>query len=418
MAKFNPFRPNGMAGPGMFSGRWDELRAIEQSLVQTKHENPKHFLVCGERGIGKSSLFLFVDMLAAGELKSQDDSNFNFLVLSVELVGSYTYEDIVSSIADKLKSEIAKRQLIKQVASKAWDFITNWKIMGVEYKKDDHSSGVNVAFIDALCDGISTFLTEAGNDLDGILITIDEADRPAEDAQLGEFCKIFTEKMSRRRCDRVCLGLAGLPSLVPKLRASHESAPRLFEVLSLEPLERPESEDVVRRGLAEAKRINGINVEIDQKALESITDLSEGYPHFIQQFSYSAFDHDTDNNITVEDVMQAAFKENGALDQLGKRYFAELYFEKIASEDYRKVLNAMAENLDGWMSRAQIIKNSGVKETQVTNALKALRDRSIILVNDQRQGEYRLPTKSFAVWIKALTTKRTFQRRLGQASAG
>ena len=401
-----------MAGPGMFSGRWDELRAIEQSLVQTKHENPKHFLVCGERGIGKSSLFLFVDMLAAGQIQSTDLHRFNFLVLSVELVGSYTYEDIVSCIADKLKTEIARHHHIKQLANQAWDFITNWKIMGVEYKKEGHSAGADVAYIDALCDGISTFLAEAGNNLDGILITIDEADRPAEDARLGEFCKIFTEKMSRRRCDRVCIGLAGLPSLVPKLRASHESAPRLFEVLSLEPLERAESEAVVKRGLAEAKRINGINVEIHPKALEAIIDLSEGYPHFIQQFSYSAFDYDTDDNLTAADVMEAAFKENGALDQLGKKYFAELYFEKIASEDYRKVLNAMAENLDGWMSRAQIIKHSGVKETQVTNALKALRDRSIILSNDQKQGEYRLPTKSFAVWIKALTTKGTFQRGL------
>jgi hypothetical protein len=130
------------------------------------------------------------------------------------------------------------------------------------------------------------------------------------------------------------------------------------------------------------------------------------YPHFIQQFSYSAFDQDSDNNITVDDVERGAFKENGALDQLGKRYFSELYFEKIASEDYRRVLNSMAEHLDSWMTRAQIIKASGVKDTQVTNALKALRERQIILVNEHQQGQYRLPTKSFAVWIKALNVKR------------
>jgi hypothetical protein len=46
-----------------------------------------------------------------------------------------------------------------------------------------------------------------------------------------------------------------------------------------------------------------------------------------------------------------------------------------------------------------------VKPTQVTNALKALRERHIILANDKKQGEYRLPTKSFAVWIKALNAK-------------
>jgi hypothetical protein len=417
MAKFNPFRPNGMAHPGMFSGRWDELRAIEQSLVQTKHGNPKHFLVCGERGIGKSSLLMYVDVVASGNLSTIDDERLNFLVLSIELVGSSTYEDIVAAIANQLKSEISNHRRVKEFAAKTWEFITNWKIMGVEYKKESSNSGADAILIDALCDGISTFFREAGATIDGLLITIDEADRPAEDARLGEFCKIFTEKMTKRRCEKVCLGLAGLPFLVSKLRASHESAPRLFEVLSLDPLERAECEDVIRKGLAEAELVNKTRTEIDNRALEAIIDLSEGYPHFIQQFAYSAFDQDEDNRITIDDVTDAAFKENGALDQLGKRYFAELYFERIASEDYRKVLNAMAEHLDGWISRAQIIKNSGVKETQVTNALKALRDREIILVNDQKQGEYRLPTKSFAVWIKALTTKRTFQRDLGQASA-
>jgi transcription initiation factor IIE alpha subunit len=57
-------------------------------------------------------------------------------------------------------------------------------------------------------------------------------------------------------------------------------------------------------------------------------------------------------------------------------------------------------------TRAEIINASGVKPTQVTNALKALRERHIILSNDKRQGEYRLPTRSFAVWIKALNAKR------------
>jgi hypothetical protein len=66
----------------------------------------------------------------------------------------------------------------------------------------------------------------------------------------------------------------------------------------------------------------------------------------------------------------------------------------------------MSEHLDGWVTRAQIISTSGVKTTQVTNALKALRERHIILASDKKQGEYRLPTKSFAVWIKALNSKK------------
>ncbi len=38
--KFNPFVPNGIAYPGMFIGRLDEIRTIEQALFQTRNGNP------------------------------------------------------------------------------------------------------------------------------------------------------------------------------------------------------------------------------------------------------------------------------------------------------------------------------------------------------------------------------------------
>jgi hypothetical protein len=167
-----------------------------------------------------------------------------------------------------------------------------------------------------------------------------------------------------------------------------------------------EREKVIARGLVLARERNGYETRIEDRAVGMIAHLSEGYPHFVQQFAYSAFEHDTDNNISEEDVSQGAFKENGALDQLGKRYFSELYFDKIASDDYRKVLNAMAEHLDDWVTRKEIITTSNVKESQVNNALAALKDRNIILVSEEKQGLYRLPTKSFAVWIKAVNARR------------
>jgi hypothetical protein len=86
---------------------------------------------------------------------------------------------------------------------------------------------------------------------------------------------------------------------------------------------------------------------------------------------------------------------------LGVKYFNEMYHGKIWSEEYRKVLNAMASHGDGWVSRRDIIYESGVGESNVTNALVALKERKIIMTEDGRRGYYRLPTKSFAAWINA-----------------
>ena len=72
--------------------------------------------------------------------------------------------------------------------------------------------------------------------------------------------------------------------------------------------------------------------------------------------------------------MTGTFAENGALDQLGKKYFSDLYIDQIGSEDYRKVLTAMAEGLDAWISRSDITKKSGLKQKTVDNALRALKE--------------------------------------------
>jgi len=392
----------------MFCGRADELSTIRQSLFQTKHGNPTHFLIEGERGIGKSSLMLYVDLLATNELPMS--GKFNFISLQIELNDIDDETDIIRKIGLALKRELVRSFDVKVIAKGIYDWITNWSVLGVEYKKDKVGIDAMGAMED-LADLMARVLRDAGTNsdgaLDGILILIDEADAACDSANLGSFLKLFTERLTKRGCDRVCFGLAGLPTLITKLKEGHESSPRIFHDLNLQPLSQDECKEVVRRGLLDANKKNDAKTEIAEGALSLIAFLSEGYPHFIQQFSYSAFDCDEDNNITEEDVERGAFDENGAMDQLAKRYYNKLYFEKIWSEDYRRVLHAMTEHMDGWVTRSDIMKSSGIKETQVNNALAALKQRGIILVNEQKKGEYRLPTKAFAVWLRAMSVKKT-----------
>lgn len=67
--KYNPFMPNSIVSVDLFQGRKEEIQFIEHSLFQTKNGNPCHFLVEGERGLGKSSLFLMVERQATGKIK-------------------------------------------------------------------------------------------------------------------------------------------------------------------------------------------------------------------------------------------------------------------------------------------------------------------------------------------------------------
>ena len=401
--KFNPFQPNKMISPGMFTGRSEEIDAIIQSLHQTRHGNPQHFLIEGERGIGKSSLLFLVSNIANGSIQFQNLEKHNFLVLQIDLGGVTTQHDIVRSIARQLKSEISNLRYLEEKAKVFWTFMQKWEVLGVKYRADATSSVIEDVRDDLVNTMVKT-LSDVGELIDGVLIMIDEADAPSEAAGLGEFVKLFTERLTRNGCDRVVLGLSGLPSTILKMRASHESSPRIFEVLRLDPLEPEERRLVVTRCLDQAEQVNKVKTLIDDDAMDFLCELSEGYPHFIQQFAYSAFAEDKDNDINLNDVIQGAYRENGALAQLGSKYFNEMYFGRVSSPDYRKVLNAMAPYEDRWVPRKILVKESGVKETTLNNALNALKAKNVILADDARQGFYRLPTRSFAAWINAVTT--------------
>lgn len=396
--KFNPFVPNGIAFPGMFIGRSDEIALIEQALFQTKNDNPQHLLLTGERGIGKSSLLFFADLVARGEIDTID-IKFNFLTVSTDLAGIGSQVGIIRQIARELRSKLRTHSVLQGKARKLWEFLSSWEVLGVKYQGREAELDPD-ELLDELVRIIGDIIEQ--DTFDGVVIILDEADQPPVVANLGEFAKIFTERLAKRGQSKALLVLAGQSAVVGKLRESHPSSLRVFQIVKMRPLEPLEREEVVQRGLSMANDKNNVETSIEDAALALIASLSEGYPHFVQQFSFSAFQTDTDNLIDETDVQLGAFSDNGAIIQLGTKYFSEMYFSKIASPDYRKVLDFMADHGDSWVSRKDIVDGCGVVRTNVDNALTALKDRGIIMSDEARRGFYRLPTKSFSTWILAI----------------
>ena len=85
MARVNPFQPNSPVAPGMFAGRVAHLVSLEEALLQTCADRPKHFMLTGERGIGKTSLLQYFKSMASGEV-DLDSGPMNFLVVELDSV--------------------------------------------------------------------------------------------------------------------------------------------------------------------------------------------------------------------------------------------------------------------------------------------------------------------------------------------
>jgi hypothetical protein len=309
MARFNPFRPDGIVAPGMFAGRVEELLAVEGALDQTKLGNSKHFLIQGERGIGKSSLMYYVQVLATGQIPvlGSAGERFNFLTLPIELETSTAYEDIIGRVALSLRNELKEHQLTTEAAKKLWDFAKKWEAFGFKYNAAENATRERYQLLEELVSQLVNIATNIEFGFDGILILIDEADKAPPTAHLGEFVKLLTEKLTKQECHNVCVGLAGQPSLLDKLRKSHESSVRVFQILTLDPLAPEDREHVIHLGLAQAAEKNGVETTIEKNALGLLAQMSEGYPHFLQEYAYYAFAADNDGNINFGDADLMAF---------------------------------------------------------------------------------------------------------------
>lgn len=104
--------------------------------------------------------------------------------------------------------------------------------------------------------------------------------------------------------------------------------------------------------------------------------------------------------------MDGAFKDRGALDAIGARYYASNHYEQIKSDEYRQVLSIMAESMNSWVTKKEIAGKFSGSDQTLNNVLQALTTRKIILRNTSTRGEYRLQQKGFALWIKLFGERR------------
>lgn len=405
MNKVNPFKPNSPVPPGMFAGRLKEIEGLEQGLHQTKNGHTSNFLLTGERGIGKSSLLSLIKPTATGEIKAPDYDTFKFVVINTVISNKSSLTSFIKLIERNIKRELGKTELVRSFLNDTWAFAQRLRILdsGVEKNTVDDD-------LDLVIDDFSYSLSETCKRItspekgeirnDGIVIIVDEADNACHDLHIGYFFKVVTELLQQNGCNNVMFIVAGLPDVVEKLASSHESSLRVFNQFMIKELSVDDRKYVVDRGLEEGNKVNAEQTTITSEAKTLISTLSEGYPHFIQQFSYSAFEYNTDGEINGTDVAEGAFKEGGALDAIGSRYYRTAYNEQIKSDEYREVLTIMAGSMNSWIKKSEIRERFSGSDHTVTDALKALTARKIILKNPSKLGEYRLQHKGFALWIK------------------
>lgn len=399
---YNPFKPNYPIYDGLFTGRFSEIKRINSALNQLAEENPVNLLFTGERGIGKTSLLLVSKHFANGSINLTGEKKHKFVTVNLSLNQNTTLVDFILRFKKALDRELHKLDKTKKILESVWSFVERLEVAGVKINKPEDGSLEEISddFTYSLIESIEKIRASESIDKEGIVLIIDEADTGNKDLGLGSFLKSLTETLTSEGCHSFMMIMCGLPHTSDVLRKSHESSPRLFEEHELGPLKPKESLSILQSGLDEIKKKNGVDITIDKQAEKLYCGYCEGYPHFIQQIAHSIIENLEDEIITEELVSNSMNGKGGALDLIGKRYYVDLFYEKIQVDSYRQILSIMAENWDNWVTKTDIREKFTGSGTDLNNGIKALRDRNIILTKRGVKGVYRLQWLSFAFWIK------------------
>ena len=168
---------------------------------------------------------------------------------------------------------------------------------------------------------------KAGNT--AIILFLDEIQYVEQD-QLAALI-VAMHRTAQRQLPVAMVG-AGLPQLRGQMGKAKSYAERLFDFPEIGPLSPAHARDAIARPLER----NGVAIEAD--ALQFITERTQGYPYFLQEWGKHAWDFAADSPIRRTDVESA---EAAALSALDASFF-RVRFDRLTPSE-KVYLRAMAE---------------------------------------------------------------------------
>lgn len=328
----NPFSPGAGSPPPELVGRdpaLEQARILLGRIIQKRPE--KSMLLTGLRGVGKTVLLNEIELLAKKNdyrtifIEAHEDKALGPLIAPY-LRSLFFDLDRMAGISDKVKRGLAVlRSFVSALKLTATvDDVTFG--LGVESEKGAADSG------DLEIDLPNLFIAvgEAAADRKcAVAILIDEIQYFSQ-KELGALI-VAMHKVQQRQLPLLLLG-AGLP-ILPGLAGDAKSyAERLFSFPDIGAL----SETDASIALEEPARAAGVSFDLD--ALKEIFRLTKGYPYFLQEWGYQAWNLAKTSPITLQTVKEATATVTPRLDQ----NFFRVRFDRLTPSE-KNFLRAMAK---------------------------------------------------------------------------
>ncbi|ABL64700.1 AAA family ATPase [Chlorobium phaeobacteroides] len=357
----NPFSPGAGAPPPELAGRDGVLEQAAVLFGRVLKKRPeKSLIMTGLRGVGKTVLLNEMERMAL-----QAGYRTIFIEASVQ-------KPLVVQLVSQLRSLLYELDRMAGAGNKVRRGLAVLKsfVGGIKVSFGDVELGLDIEPEKGSADS-----GDLEVDLPSLFIAVGEA---AEERQCavaifideiqyfssGELNALIMamHKMQQRQLPLVLVG-AGLP-ILPGLAGDAKSyAERLLSFPDIGPLQENDS----AKALQDPVRAEGVAFE--PAALQEIYRLTKGYPYFLQEWGYQAWNQSESSPITLHLVQETTKQVITRLDE----NFFRVRFDRLTDGE-KKYLRAMAELGQGPYHTTEI---SGMLGVESSTALSPVRSKLI-----------------------------------------
>lgn len=324
----NPFSPGAGSPPPELAGRDDLLEQARITLGRVKagRYEPSLMLV-GLRGVGKTVLLNRIRELAEkehyGVLMIEATESRSLPELLLPALRQILFQlDSMANVSEKVKRGLrVLRSFIGSIKLKTGDLELSLNI-------DPERGAADSGDLEADLAELFVALGEAALDRKtAIAIIVDEV-QYLDETEMSALI-MAVHRVSQRQLPLVLIG-AGLPQLVGLAGRSKSYAERLFRYPEVGPL----STRYAKEALQDPVKSQGAS--FTDAALDELVDATHGYPYFLQEWGYHAWNLAADSPIDVDVVRQATAVAIRKLDES----FFRVRFDRLTprEKDYMRAL--------------------------------------------------------------------------------
>ncbi len=391
----NPFTRMTGLEPTIFGGRTEELEFFEQRLDRAVYNRfCEHFLVLGNWGIGKSTLFKEYKKIC------QSRGHIASVVPLEPLKRGATLFEAARSIVNGVICDLPYKIDRFEKVIKYFDSV-GLNILGTGFQYSRDTSNREISPQAFLHETFTKLWQDIEDKTEVLVLLLDDLDNFKEVPEILMTIR-QTLSMGSMKNIKILVGISSTPKNWSEFTSDEKHNPLIRYFISRITLSHL-NENELRETII--KSLNGTGVSFSEEVIKQIYEYTKGHPFEMQVLSYHLFNYQLSGRVEFE-VWDKALQDT--ISDIGTAVF-DTWFKQASCEE-AKILSIVANSEHPLLAK-DIQKSSEMNNIKVTvrnipKYLQRLVDKKILVKTSR--GLYTIPDKIFSEYVRIQNSLNSF----------